>query len=82
MTDDKELQTGEAKAGRFFVRIAVVLGWAIAGYLLYTQRGKTEASPIMLDLIIGFCGVMAVVSVIQAMGGYGQTHANDDENKG
>lgn len=73
MPDDelKNLDTGEAKVGRFMLRMALVVGWSVAAWLVYTRAEELDVSYTMKTILAGFAAVMALVSLVQALGNYG-----------
>ncbi len=73
MTDQQSdnLQSGEAKIGRFVFRMTVALAWFAAAVAVYTSAEKFDISYTMKVIIAGFAAVMALVSFVQALGNYG-----------
>ncbi len=89
MSDDelKNLDTGEAKIGRFVFRMALAFGWGAAAWLVYTRAEELDISYTMKVILAGFAAVMTLVSFVQALGNYGpedeetSDSANDEIEK-
>ncbi len=81
MSEDKSnLQSGEAKMGRFILRMALVVAWGFAAWIVYFNSEQFEISDTMRILLAGFASVMAVISFIQALGNYGPENQASTEN--
>jgi len=82
MSDDhsKDLNTGEAKIGRFLLRMALAVAWAGVAWGVYFNSEQFEISDTMRILLAGVASVMAVISFIQALGNYGPENQASTEN--
>ncbi|MFC7291947.1 hypothetical protein [Hirschia litorea] len=80
MSDDpsKLLESGEAKIGRFLLRMALAVAWGVAAYIVFTRAESLDISYTMKIILAGFATVMAIVSFVQALGNYGPDQKQND----
>lgn len=67
----RPLETGEAKIGRFLLRMALAVAWGVAAWIVFTRAESLDISYTMKVVLAGFAIVMAIVSFVQALGNYG-----------
>ncbi len=79
----KILESGEAKIGRFLLRMALAVAWGVAAWIVFTRAESLDISYTMKVVLAGFASVMAIVSFVQALGNYGpETPLKNHDNVG